>query len=260
MEHLTHTMVVDWLVHLSKAAPGLLSPSGIYPHLATCRQCQEHLSLLAITSFAIVPPIHLQSKCLDFEAIAAFIDAEADYGTTHAFTNHATVWWHLSRCQACAELYTQTVADLAFAQSADFASKPMIIEPQVPMFYTPLFSQQYQKLWPELNISVGQLSSLVQYQQARFRAAEADQEPSVINEASGPALTIEATLALHDETWLIMVKVDPPIVGRAVAVIGDQYFYATFEQGIATFADFQAAIFQADPSISMRLFAEEALE
>lgn len=257
MEHVSHTAVMNWLAQLSKATAGLLSPPTLYWHIATCKQCQAHLTLLTITSPALSPPSELDPCQLDFEAIAAFIEAESEFGTYQALQQHSAIWWHLSNCRACAELYAATATDLRVAQTTAVEFKPISVDLRLPSF-TP--TPRYQKLWPELTIAASQLSALMQYQQARFRAAEADEEPSVIHEASSPDLTIEASLVLQEGIWRIRLTVDPPITGRAVAAIGDQHFYATFEHGVATFDGFNAALFESDPSVSMRLFAEESLE
>ncbi|ABX05014.1 hypothetical protein [Herpetosiphon sp.] len=257
MEHVSHTAVMNWLAQLSNATAGLLSPPTLYWHIATCKQCRAHLTLLTITSPALSPPSEPALCQLDFEAIAAFIEAEAELGTYQALQQHSAIWWHLSSCRACAELYATTVADLSLAPKNAVDFKPIGLELRLPSF-TPI--PRYQKLWPELTIAAGQLTALMHYQQARFRAAEGDEEPSVIHEASGPDLTIEASLVLQEGIWRIRLTVDPPITGRAVAAIGDQHFYATFEHGVATFDGFNAALFDADPSVSMRVFAEQSLE
>lgn len=260
MEHLSHTAVMNWLVHLSNASPGLLSPPTLYLHLAACQQCQAELALLMLTSPGFPPPSQAYECAIDLEAIAAFIDDEMRLGTYQALLDHALIWWHLVRCRGCAELYASIVADLAVAQTADFNPAPCLADPSLPMFTPNLFLQRYHKLGPELTISVGQLYALTQYQQTQFRETEEDQEPSVINEVSDSDLTVEATLVLRKGLWVIVLKVEPSITGRAVAAIGEQYFYARFEQGVATFADFHSALFTKDPLVAIRLFAEKALE
>jgi hypothetical protein len=234
----------EWFsAHGRLEAAALLAPD-LCDHVADCAHCRATLLLFAaelLNAPLEVAPV----TCADCQDdLAAYVDIEHEESAEAALGAYPHVWWHLWTCADCAETYRMLVALL---DAEDVGVLPAL----------PLASLVTRRPRPALWALTLPRTWLVQTLVPQYGAAwGSGEDETVIHESEDDGYEVSVRVRKQDGLWVLLLAVDPPIVGDAVVSLGSDTFRAPITpDGSASIGPIPAELLRspAGPDLMIRV-------
>lgn len=246
--------VIDEISNALQHDHAAVLSSAVYQHISACSRCRAGL-LLLVRAFDPAPEhrAHEQTCAACQADLAAFIDLEAE-APVQAAELYPHVWWHLWRCETCAQTYefTQTLRQ---AYHSGLLRPFRISRQAVPKALPVLKKMRISR--PQLMFVLPETARVASTRSTDHRFVvfeDGDNEP----EQRQFTVTVDEQ---RSDAWQVTITLHPPIPGLVVLALGSFRRVVPFNaEGTAVVHDVPAELLRhADgPALEIEVLASES--